>query len=207
MSTLDEGDETNIGLIYKLLSDVAQSGRMGLYYEAGNQWSDWSKTMDIIEGRGINRQIQRVYGWLASRYRPGDRIFLLGYSRGAYAVRSLAGVIHHVGLLRQDQATERMVRDAYRITRWAVRKRRAHAFGLAYCHDDTCRSRCWGVSTRSRPWAFVRPLSGNGPKSNIRSIPMPWGRTCGTGITRWRWTKRARRFRPCCGNVRRGTRA
>ena len=136
MSTLEVGCETNVGLTYKLLDDVAGSGRMGLYYEAGNQWSDWSKTMDIIEGRGINRQIQRVYGWLASRYRPGDRIFLIGYSRGAYAVRSLAGVIHQVGLLRQDQATERMVREAYRQYQLGGTAEVCQAFGKAYCHES-----------------------------------------------------------------------
>ena len=47
-----------------------------------------------------------VRSWLASRYRPGDRIFLIGYSRGAYAARSLAGVIDRVGLLQGDHATE-----------------------------------------------------------------------------------------------------
>ena len=136
MSTLDDGEETNIGLMYKLLDDVARSGRMGLYYEAGNQWSDWSKTLDIIEGRGINRQIQRVYGWLASRYRPGDRIYLIGYSRGAYAVRSLAGVIDQVGLLRQKNATERMVREAYRHYQTAGDEETCKVFGDAYCHED-----------------------------------------------------------------------
>ena len=68
---------------------------------------------DVIQGRGLNRQIRRAYGFLASRYRPGDRIFLFGYSRGAYAVRSLAGVIDRIGLVRQD-ATERNVTLAYR---------------------------------------------------------------------------------------------
>ena len=114
MSTLAEGEETNVGLIYKLLEEVARSGRLSLYYEAGTQWSDWSKTLDVIEGRGINRRIRRAYGWLATRYRPGDRIFLIGYSRGAFAVRSLAGVIDRVGLLRQDEAIERLVQQAFR---------------------------------------------------------------------------------------------
>lgn len=114
MSSLAEGEETNIGLIYKLLEEVARSGRVSLYYEAGTQWSDWSKTLDVIEGRGINRRIRRAYGWLATRYRPGDRIFLIGYSRGAFAVRSLAGVIDRVGLLRQDEAIERLVQQAFR---------------------------------------------------------------------------------------------
>lgn len=114
MSSLAAGEESNVGLIYKLLEEVSGSGRVSLYYEAGTQWSDWSKTLDVIEGRGINRRIRRAYGWLASRYRPGDRIFLIGYSRGAFAVRSLAGVIDRVGLLRQEEAIERMVQQAFR---------------------------------------------------------------------------------------------
>lgn len=134
MSTLDEGNETNVGLIYKLLAEAAASQRIGLLYEAGNQWSDWSKTLDIIEGRGINRQIRRVYGWLANRYHPGDRIFLIGYSRGAYAARSMAGVIARVGLLRSDHATERMVREAYRHYQLDTHPDTAAAFSEAYCH-------------------------------------------------------------------------
>ena len=135
MSRLDPGEETNIGLIYKLLAEMAQTERVGLYYEAGNQWSDWSKTLDIIEGRGINRQIRRAYGWLASRYRPGDRIFLIGFSRGAYAVRSLAGVVDKVGLLRQEQATERMVREAYRHYQLGSDPKVCQEFTEAYCHE------------------------------------------------------------------------
>ena len=76
MSQLEVGRETNIGLIYKALSEVAQTKNVSVLYEAGVQWSDWGSTLDVIEGRGINRQIQRAYGWLASHYRPGDRIFL-----------------------------------------------------------------------------------------------------------------------------------
>ena len=87
---------------------------MTVFYEAGIQWRDWRATGDIILGRGINRQIRRAYGCLASRYRPGDRIFLMGYSRGAFAVRSLAGVIDRIGLLRGEMATERNVRLAWR---------------------------------------------------------------------------------------------
>ena len=137
MSSLDDGDETNVGLIYKLLNEAAAQNRVGLLYEAGNQWEDWSKTMDIIEGRGINRQIRRVYGWLASRYRPGDRIFLIGFSRGAYAVRSLAGVIGEVGLITREHASERMVREAYRHYQEGTTVETCRAFRQAYCYDET----------------------------------------------------------------------
>ena len=105
MSSMEEGDESNVGLIYRLLSE--QMGPdLSLYYEAGIQWRSWRNTHEVLMGRGINRQIRRAYGYLASRYRPGDRIFLFGYSRGAYAVRSLAGILDRVGLVRADQATE-----------------------------------------------------------------------------------------------------
>lgn len=137
MSTLDEGCETNVGLIYKLLAEASPKRNVGLFYEAGNQWSDWSKTLDIIEGRGINRQIQRAYGWLASRYREGDRIFLIGFSRGGYAVRSLAGVIGQVGLLRQEQATERHVREAYRHYQLDTDPAICDEFRRAYCYSET----------------------------------------------------------------------
>ncbi|MFN3146945.1 MAG: DUF2235 domain-containing protein [Paracoccaceae bacterium] len=114
MSSLAPGRETNAGLLYKLLCEVAVRQRLSLRYEAGVQWDSWTNTRDVIEGRGINRQIRRVYGFLASRYRPGDRIYLFGYSRGAYAARSLAGFIGAVGLLRAEKATVRNIRLLYR---------------------------------------------------------------------------------------------
>ncbi|MFQ6551608.1 DUF2235 domain-containing protein [Aestuariibius insulae] len=135
MSSLDDGHETNAGLLYKLLSE--QGPRLGLtvYYEAGIQWRDWSRTWDVIAGRGINRQIQRAYGVLASRYRPGDLIFLVGFSRGAYAVRSLAGVIDRIGLLRAEDATERNIREVYRHYQASPDSEAAAVFAARHCHE------------------------------------------------------------------------
>jgi uncharacterized protein (DUF2235 family) len=133
MSSLRAGEETNAGLAYKLLQ---QAGQSSLYYEAGIQWRDWKSTPDVMMGRGINRQICRAYGYLASRYRPGDRIFLLGFSRGAYAVRSLAGVIDLVGLVRAEAATERNIRQVYRLYRYDPNGTAAKLFSQKYCHPE-----------------------------------------------------------------------
>jgi len=108
MSSLEDGRETNAGRAYKLLCEASPD--LSLYYEAGVQWRSWRSAPDVMMGRGINRQIRRAYGFLASRYRPGDKVFLLGYSRGAYAVRSLAGVIDQIGLLTPAHATEQNIR-------------------------------------------------------------------------------------------------
>ncbi|TDK49676.1 DUF2235 domain-containing protein [Antarcticimicrobium luteum] len=132
MSSLEPGYETHAGVTYRLCRDMG--AQVSLYYEAGVQWPHWRAAPDVLLGRGINRQIRRAYGYLASRYRPGDRIFLMGYSRGAYAVRSLAGVIDRVGLLRADCATERNIRTVYRHYQGDPDSDFSNAFARAHCH-------------------------------------------------------------------------
>ena len=76
MSTLERGHETHAGQTYRLLCEMGP--QVSVFYEAGIQWTDWRSTLDVLMGRGLNRQIRRAYGYLASRYRPGDRIYLMG---------------------------------------------------------------------------------------------------------------------------------
>lgn len=136
MSSLEDGEETNAGLIGKLIAGLPGSARVFLYYEAGVQWRSWQHTLDVAMGRGINRQIRRAYGWLASHYRPGDRIFLFGYSRGAFAVRSLAGLVDRVGLLRAEAATERNVTLAWRYYQADSLRPAQAAFQRRFCHPE-----------------------------------------------------------------------
>ena len=133
MSTMVPGWETNAGMTYRLLREVGYP--LSLYYEAGVQFDSWRHAPDVLMGKGINQQIRRAYGYLASRYRPGDKIFLIGYSRGAYAVRSLAGVIETVGLLRAEAATVRNVRQAYRLYQLSEQSGVTGDFRRLYCHD------------------------------------------------------------------------
>jgi uncharacterized protein (DUF2235 family) len=135
-STLDEGMETNAGITFRLLKEKGVAGRRTVYYEPGLQWEGWRYAAAVAQGRGINPQIRRAYGFLASHYRPGDRIYLFGYSRGAYAVRSLAGVIDRIGLLKRENATERAVRLAWRHYRTDPERPAARAFARRFCHSD-----------------------------------------------------------------------
>lgn len=135
MSSLRDGYETNAGLIYKLLCESPDD--LSIYYEPGVQFPDWRAAWAVVTGKGINRQIRRAYGYLASRYRPGDRIFLFGYSRGGYAVRSLAGMIDRMGLLTARHSVERNITQAYRHYETAPDGDAAQAFRRAYCHEQT----------------------------------------------------------------------
>jgi uncharacterized protein (DUF2235 family) len=135
-STLDPGYESNVGLILNLLRENGPVAHRNVYYEPGLQWEGWRHGWAIIQGRGFNSTIRRAYGWLASHYREGDRIFLFGYSRGAYAVRSLAGVIDRVGLLKREHATERGVTLAYRHYQNDPGSTASRAFSHRFCHHE-----------------------------------------------------------------------
>ena len=135
-SSLDAGQETNAGITFRLLKEKGVPGRRTVYYEPGLQWEGWRYAAALAQGHGINAQIRRAYGFLASHYRPGDRIYLFGYSRGAFAVRSLAGVIDRVGLLTREHATERAVRLAWRHYRTDPDRVSAQAFHRRFCHPD-----------------------------------------------------------------------
>ena len=137
MASLRPGEESNAGLAFRLLAGSGPRRGRTPYYEEGLQWQGWRRGIDLVEGTGIEQQILRAYGHLASHYRAGDRIFLLGYSRGAFAVRSLAGVIDRIGLLRHDVATERNVQMAFRHYRMAADSPVARDFIRLYCHEDT----------------------------------------------------------------------
>lgn len=56
-------------------------------------------------GAGLSANIKSAYAWLAGTHRPGDAICLFGFSRGAYTVRSLAGMLAACGLVRFAEGT------------------------------------------------------------------------------------------------------
>jgi uncharacterized protein (DUF2235 family) len=53
-------------------------------------------------GRGLDTNIFDGYRFLVANYEVGDRIFLFGFSRGAFTVRSLAGMIRNCGILKRE---------------------------------------------------------------------------------------------------------
>ncbi|UWQ74408.1 DUF2235 domain-containing protein [Leisingera sp. M658] len=54
-------------------------------------------------GVGLSHDIKSAYKWLSDTYEQGDDIYMFGFSRGAYAVRSLAGLLGRCSLLRFDK--------------------------------------------------------------------------------------------------------
>jgi uncharacterized protein (DUF2235 family) len=67
-------------------------------------------------GVGIDTDILEGYAFFSEHYEPGDQIYLFGFSRGAYTVRSLVGLIYSSGLLAPSQLKAKL-QEAYDIYR------------------------------------------------------------------------------------------
>ena len=59
----------------------------------------WSIVMGLAFGEGLLANVGDAYRYLMNVYEDGDKVFLFGFSRGAYTARALAGVLHMFGLL------------------------------------------------------------------------------------------------------------
>ncbi len=57
----------------------------------------------LAVGFGLYTRVANAYRYLMRVWQPGDKIFLFGFSRGAYAVRVLAGLIDKIGILEDGQ--------------------------------------------------------------------------------------------------------
>jgi len=59
----------------------------------------WTKVRGLAFGYGFSENIADVYSFLMGSFSPGDRIFIFGFSRGAYTARAVCGLLHMCGLL------------------------------------------------------------------------------------------------------------
>jgi uncharacterized protein (DUF2235 family) len=59
-----------------------------------------TKLLGKATGYGLEADIRDAYVFLMNHFQEGDRVFLFGFSRGAYTVRSVAALLHMYGLIR-----------------------------------------------------------------------------------------------------------
>jgi hypothetical protein len=110
--------------VVKLYNAARDSGTQKRYYHpgvgTGNSW--WDKAVGGGTGTGLSNNIKSAYRWLCDNYQPGDQIYLFGFSRGAYTVRSLVGFMNRCGLLKTEglgmkaswDAIDTLYKDGYR---------------------------------------------------------------------------------------------
>lgn len=108
---LKEDVPTNVIRLARAVSPVAaDSAPQQVFYDwgLGSYHDEWSAG---ITGSGIHKNIMDGYRYIVQNYSPGDELFLFGFSRGAYTVRSLCGLIHNCGILKRPDA--RLIQTAF----------------------------------------------------------------------------------------------
>jgi uncharacterized protein (DUF2235 family) len=94
-----------------------------------------TRLMGLAFGYGLQENLKHAYVFLMQHYEPGDQIFLFGFSRGAYTVRALAGMIHRAGLLNRgnenlvEHAIKRYFEPVHRQPDWKGMARFKKYFG------------------------------------------------------------------------------
>ncbi len=101
----DPTDDTNVnqlcGRVPKADRDPDGGGQKTHYIKGvGN--GRWDRLRGGAFGLGVDDNIREGYQFVAANHRPGDEIFLFGYSRGAFTARSLAGLITKCGIVSPD---------------------------------------------------------------------------------------------------------
>ena len=105
---------TNISNVLKLFRVLEKSDQQRVYYHPGvgtiGLQSTWRRfkqqargVFGLATGAGLDKDVLAGYRFLCENYQEGDRVFLFGFSRGAYTVRVLAAFIYVMGLLPRDQ--------------------------------------------------------------------------------------------------------
>lgn len=124
----EDGRSTNVAKLYQAaLNDPARGQKT--FYDPGVGVNMFEKIRGGLFGVGITENIKDCYrflieNWQGSSDPRAHEIFLFGFSRGAYTVRSLAGLLGRLGLVRDlrdvDQAYE-----YYRVPKEKLEKKKA----------------------------------------------------------------------------------
>ena len=116
----DSQSITNIEKIARTVQsdpDVTGGVHQLVYYASGVGAGSYAadRLLGGAFGFGLFHNVIACYRFLAQNYEDGDEIFILGFSRGAYTARSVAGMIGRVGLLTKVSLVEEKLPAAVRL--------------------------------------------------------------------------------------------
>jgi uncharacterized protein (DUF2235 family) len=88
---------TNVALLHEM--SLSDPSRQITYYSKG-VGTDGGYDMKLggLHGVGLSKNVKKAYSFLVEHYEEGDKVFIFGFSRGAYTARSLAGLVFQCGV-------------------------------------------------------------------------------------------------------------
>lgn len=102
---------TNVLRLARAIRPLAADGQpQHVFYDWGIG-SYHNAVIGGVTGQGIHKNIMDAYRYIVQNFTPGTDIYLFGFSRGAYTVRSLCGLINNCGILKRPDA--RLIQQAF----------------------------------------------------------------------------------------------
>ncbi len=130
---------SNVVKMWRAIEPVAPNGvRQIKFYDegVGTEGNRLQRIIGGVSGLGLEKNILDGYRFLMHTYEPGDEILLFGFSRGAYTVRSLAGMLRNCGLLQKSNAERLQAAfELYRREDAPPDSEVATSFRNAYSHE------------------------------------------------------------------------
>ncbi len=152
-------------------------GTMGSPSSRNKFSSAWSVLMGQAFGAGLLENVGDAYRYLMNVYQDGDKVFIFGFSRGAYTARAISGLLHMYGLLYSgnDGLVPYIIRMYAKKTRDAAGMKHtmtvAEGFKETFCRHcpphlvgvwDTVSSVGWVWSPLQLPYIAQNPDMANG---------------------------------------------
>ncbi|OKH38305.1 hypothetical protein NIES2119_09700 [[Phormidium ambiguum] IAM M-71] len=106
---------SNVVKLAQAVKPIASDGVPQIVFYDEGIGTEYQKVLGGATGLGIDKNIEDGYRFLSLNYVNGDEIYMFGFSRGAYTVRSLAGMIYCSGLLDRPHVTK--THEAYELYR------------------------------------------------------------------------------------------
>ena len=118
-----------------------------------------SLALGLAFGYGLAENVRQTYQALARLYDEGDRVFLFGFSRGAFTVRTLAGLLYRCGLPTRDRHDDgRLFARAWALYQPMQPEREATARFRSAEHQRECRVHFLGVWDTVKSYGGIRPV-------------------------------------------------
>jgi uncharacterized protein (DUF2235 family) len=134
--------KTNVWRLYqaidiKLPTDPKDPQQI-VYYDNGVGTENFKPIAALGEALGIGvwQNVKDLYTFVCRNYQPGDQVYGFGFSRGAFTIRLLMGLIGKCGFLKADSEAElvRCVQMAYEAYRRDFLIRASKQRGMIYHH-------------------------------------------------------------------------
>jgi len=107
---------TNVWRFYKALDNNPKYQQISFYQDGvGAQDFKLLRMLGGAFGYGLSANIREMYTFLVENYQPGDNIYLLGFSRGAFTVRAFAYMLTVCGVIKaanDPKETEQRISEA-----------------------------------------------------------------------------------------------